>query len=176
MELKSVKKIVNILSRDLASVGMRVHNLHEHESSHIAMQPFESWPLRRSTKKTYSEVTACKPYTVTRNHFQLLDNHQENNSPVDVLNKSTQPWKDYSSASRVRSAHVKSEHQMMKDIGKTLLRNANFHSPDVKNNLAIPVIVKGQAHTSTIILAKKHNSKSTHRKDHKVLIMGDSHT
>ena len=65
---------------------------------------------------------------------------------------------------------------MTKDIGKTRLRNANFHSPDTKNNLAIPVIVKGQAHTSTRILAKKHNSKSSHRKDHKVLIIGDSHT
>ena len=108
MELKSVKEILNILSRDLASVGVRVHNLHEHESSCIAMQPFESWPSRCSTKKTYSEVTACEPYTVTKNHFQLLDNHQENNSPVGVLNKSSQSGKDYSSASRVRSAHVKS--------------------------------------------------------------------
>ena len=101
MELKSVKEIVNILSRDLASVSVRVHNLHEHESSHIAMQPFESWPARHSTKKTYSEVTACEPYTVTKKRFQLLDNHQENGSPVDVLNKSSQPGKDYSSASRV---------------------------------------------------------------------------
>ena len=42
MEFKSVTEIVNILSRDLASVGVCVHNLHEHESSHIAMQPFES--------------------------------------------------------------------------------------------------------------------------------------
>ena len=65
---------------------------------------------------------------------------------------------------------------MMKDIGKTHLHSANFHSPDAKNNLAIPVIVKGQAHTSTRILAKKHNSKSSHIKDHKVLIIGDSHT
>ncbi len=31
MELKSVNEIVNILSRDLASVGVRVHNLYEHE-------------------------------------------------------------------------------------------------------------------------------------------------
>ena len=108
MELKSVKETVNILSRDLASVGVCVHNLHKHESSHIVMQPFESWPARHSTKKTYSEVTACEPYTVTKNHFQLLDNHQENNSPVGVLNKSSQSGKDYSSASRVRSAHVKS--------------------------------------------------------------------
>ena len=104
MELKSVKEIVNILSRDLASVGVRVHNLHEHESSHIAMQPFESWPSRHSIKKTYGEVTACEPYTVTKNHFQLLDNHQENDSPVDILNKSSQSGKDYSSTSGVRSA------------------------------------------------------------------------
>ncbi len=78
------------------------------------MQPFESWPLKRSTKKTYSEVTACELYTVTKNCFHLLDNNQENNSPVDVLNKSSQPVKYYSSANRVRSAHVKSELQTMK--------------------------------------------------------------
>ena len=92
MELKSVKEIVNILSRDMACVGMRVHNLHEHESSCIAMQPFESWPSRRSTKKTYSEVTACEPYTVTKNRLQLLDNHQENDFPVDVPNKKCAVW------------------------------------------------------------------------------------
>jgi len=37
MELKSIKEIVNILNRDLASVGVRVHNLYEQESSHIVM-------------------------------------------------------------------------------------------------------------------------------------------
>ena len=65
---------------------------------------------------------------------------------------------------------------MTKDIGKTHFCNANLHSPDAKNNLTIPVTVKGQAHPSTRIFAKKPNSKSSHRKGHKVLIIGDSHT
>ena len=92
MELKSVKEIVNILSRDLASVSVRVHNLHEHESSHIVMQPFKRWPSRLSTKKTYSKVTVCETYAVTKNRFHLLDNHHENDSPVDVLNKKFAAW------------------------------------------------------------------------------------
>jgi hypothetical protein len=58
MELKSVTEIVNILNRDLASIDVHVHNLCEQASSHIATQPFENWPLRHSTKKSYSEVTS----------------------------------------------------------------------------------------------------------------------
>ena len=107
LELKSVKEIVNILNRDLASIKVRGHNLHEQESSHIATQPYENWPLRYSTKKIYSEVTANKPYTVTKNRFQLLDNLQESDSPVDVLSEFPQPEKIYHSAVRARSAHVK---------------------------------------------------------------------
>jgi hypothetical protein len=35
LELKSVKEIVNILNRDLASIDVHVHNLHDQESPHI---------------------------------------------------------------------------------------------------------------------------------------------
>jgi hypothetical protein len=38
LESRSLKEIVNILSRDLASIGVRKHNLQELESSHIAAQ------------------------------------------------------------------------------------------------------------------------------------------
>jgi hypothetical protein len=70
-------------------------HLHEQESSHIATQPFENWPSRHSTKKSYSEVSANKPYIVTKNCFQLLDNLQENDSPVAVLSEFPQPGKIY---------------------------------------------------------------------------------
>jgi len=30
--------------------------------------------LRDTAKKSYTEVTANKPYTKTKNHFQLLEN------------------------------------------------------------------------------------------------------
>ena len=98
LELKSVKEIVNILSRDLVLIDVRVHNLHEQESPHIVTQTFENWPLRHSTKKSYCKVTAFKPYTVTNNHFQLLDNLQENDSPADVLSEISHPGKNYCSA------------------------------------------------------------------------------
>jgi len=80
LELQSVKEIVNILNRDLASINESVHNQHVHESSHIATQRFVNWPSRHSTKKRYCEVTAYKPYNVTNNRFQLLDNLQEDDS------------------------------------------------------------------------------------------------
>ena len=65
---------------------------------------------------------------------------------------------------------------MMKDIGKTHFLNTNFNNPNTKNNLTIPVIFKDQALTSKINPVKRQTSKSSHRIDHKVLIIGDSHT
>ena len=171
MELKSVKEIVNILKRDVASINVRVHNLCEQESPHTVTQPFENWPLRHSTKKGYCEMTAYKPYTVTNNRFQLLDNFQENDSPEDVLSEISQPGKDYGSAVKVRSARVKGDHQATKDIDKTHYHNANFNNPDTKN-ITIPVIVKGQASTSKNNPVNRQNSKFSHKK---VLIIGDRH-
>jgi len=46
----------------------------------------------------------------------------------------------------------------------------------MKNNLTIPVIVKGQVLTSKSNTVKRQTTKSSNRKDHKVLIIGDSHT
>jgi hypothetical protein len=91
LELKSVIETVNILNTDLASINVRKHNLHVEESSRIATQPYENWPSRHSTKKSYSEVTANKPYSVNKNCFQLLDNLQENDFPVEVLCEFPQP-------------------------------------------------------------------------------------
>jgi hypothetical protein len=65
--------------------------------------------MKHSTKKNYSEVFANKPYTVTKNRFQLLDNLQEYNSSVDVLSEFPQPGKIYHSAVRARSARVNGE-------------------------------------------------------------------
>jgi hypothetical protein len=153
-----------------------IYNLHEQESSHIATQPFEKWPSRHFTKKSYSEVTAYKPYTVTKNHLQLLDNLQENDSPANVPSEFSKPGKDYCSVVRVRSARVKGERQVTKNISNTHFHNANFNNPDTKNNFTIPVIVKGQALTSKSNPIKRQSSKSSHRKDNKVLIIGESHT
>jgi len=117
-------------------------------------------------------VTAYKPYTITNNCFQLLDNLQVNDSPIKV----SQPGKDYSSADRIRIARVKGESQVSKVTDKTHLRNASFNKTDTKNNLTIPVIVKGQALTSKSNPTQRQSSKTSHRKDHKALIIGDSHT
>ena len=132
--------------------------------------------MRHSTKKSYCKVTAYKPYSVTNYRFQLLDNLQENDCPADVLSKISHHGKDYCSAVKVRSAHVKGDHQIVNDIGKTHFHNSNFNNPDTKNNLTIPVIVKGQALTSKSNPVNRQSSKFFHKNDHKVLIIGDSHT
>jgi hypothetical protein len=53
LELKSVIKIVNILNRDLALINEHTHNLHKQAASPSTAQPFENWPLRHTTKKSY---------------------------------------------------------------------------------------------------------------------------
>jgi hypothetical protein len=95
---------------------------------------------------------------------------------VDVLCEFPQPGRIYHSAVRARSARVKGERQVTKDIGKTHFHNANFNNPNTKNNRTILVVVKGQALTSKSNPVKRQTSKSSHRKDHKVLIISDSHT
>ena len=178
MELKSPKEIVNILSRDLASINVHIHNLHEQESSHIAAQPFVNWPLRHSSKKSYSEVIVYKPYTVTKNRIQPLDNLQGNDFPADAPSVISQPGKNYCSAIKVRSGRVKVERQMTKMFGKIHYHydNTNFNNLDTKGNSTIPVIVDGQALTRKRYPVKRQSSNSSRSKDHKVLIIGDSNT
>jgi len=177
LELKFLKEIVNIFSRDLAFIDMRIHNLHEQESSHIAAQPFVNWPARHSIKKSYSEVTAYKPYTVTKNRFQPLDNLQENDFPVDTPSVISQPGNNFCSAIKLRSALVKGEHQMTKTFGKSHYHcdNANFNNLDTKDNFTIPIVVNGQALTRKRYRVKRRSSNSFRSKEHKVLIIGDSH-
>jgi len=129
-------------------------------------QPFENWPSRHSSKMSYYKVAAYKAYTVTKNHFQLLDNLQTEDSPEGVLSNAPQPGKNYSSVVRVRSARAKGERQATNATNKTQFLDAN----------TLPVIVRGQVPTSKSNPAQRQSSKSSHRKDHKVLIIGDSHT
>ena len=138
----------------------------EPDSAENNVQPFENWPSRHSSKMRYSEVAANEPYTVTKNRFQLLNNLQVEDSPADVPSKTPQPGKNYSSAVKIRSARAKGESQVTKVINKTHFLNAN----------AIPVIVRGQAPISKSNPAQRQSSKWSHRKDHKVLIIGDSRT
>jgi hypothetical protein len=113
------------------------------------------WKLASETfykELQWSDCIQYKPYTVTNNRFQLLDNLQENDSPADILSKISQPGKNYCSAVEFRSARVKGDRQATKDIHNTRLQNATFDNPDMKNDLTIPVIVKGQALTRKVIL------------------------
>ena len=71
---------------------------------------------------------------------------------------------------------MKGDHQIVKDIGITHFHNSSFNNLDTKTNLAIPVIVKGQALTSKSNPINRQSSKFSQKHDHKVLIIGDSHT
>jgi hypothetical protein len=97
-------------------------------------------------------------------------------TPADLRSRISQPGKDYRSAVKVRSARRNGEQQVMKNIGKTHFHNADFDNPDTEHNLTIPVIIKGQALTRKSNPVKRQSNKSSHKKDHKVLFIGDIHT
>jgi len=65
LELKSLKEIVNILNRDLASIDMRIHNLQEQEPSHIAAQQFVNWPSRHSVNTLSTGHADLRLYITT---------------------------------------------------------------------------------------------------------------
>ena len=98
------------------------------DSTDNNVQPFKNWPSRHSSKMNYCKVAAYKPYTVTKNRFQLLDNLQVEDSPEEAQSKTPQLGKKYSSAIRVRSARVKGEHQVMKVTNKMQLMPMPFQS------------------------------------------------
>jgi len=66
---------------------------------------------------------------------------------------------------------------MTKSFGKIHNHHDNtiFNDLDSKGNFTIPVIVKGQALTRKRYPIKRQSSSSSRSKDHKVLIIGDSH-
>jgi hypothetical protein len=71
-----------------------------------------------------------------------------------------------------RITTVLSESEVMKDIGNTHIHNAIFNNLDTKNNFTIPVTGPHKQNNPI----KRQSSKSSHRKEHMVLIIGDSHT
>ena len=126
-------------------------------------------------KKELLRSDCNKPYIITNNRFQLLENFHENVSPANLPSEISQPGKDYRSAVKVRSASLEGEGQMTKYIGKTHFHNANFYNQDSKINPTTPVPVQVQVLISKSNPVKRQSSKS-HRKYHRLLIIGDSHT
>ena len=135
-ELISIQMINELLQKELLSyVTSKSTWRIDPDSTDNNVQPFGNWPSRQSSKMSYSEVAANKPYTVTKNCFQLLNKLQVEDSSKEVPSTTPQPGKSYSSTVRVRNARAKGERQMTNIINKTQFLNAN----------AIPVIVRGQA-------------------------------
>ena len=114
------------------------------------VQPFENWP----SKMSYCKVAAYKPYTVTKNRFQLLDNLQVEESPEEVPSKTPQPGKKYSSAVRVRS-----ERQVTKIINKTQSLNANT-SPVIEDR---PPRARATLHRGKVVFSQKGSQGADYR-------------
>jgi hypothetical protein len=93
----------------------------------------------------------------------------------ELQKKFPQLREEYRTVVRTRSARVRIENQMLKNNGKTTFRSANSNSATMNKNFTIPVIVQGQALTSKNNNVRTQISKPPHRRDNKLLIVGDSH-
>jgi hypothetical protein len=84
-ELISIRMMNELLQKELLSYATSKSRWGiDPDSTDNNIQPFKNWLLRHSSKISYNKVAAHKPYTVTKNRFQLLDNHQEEDSPEEV--------------------------------------------------------------------------------------------
>jgi len=162
-ELISIRMINELLQKELLSYTTSKSTWGiDTDSTDNNVQPFKNWPSRHSSKMSYCEVAAYKPYTVSKNHFQVLDNLQVEDSPEEIPSKTLQPGKKYS-----QSQKCSHERWMPGD--------ESYQQKQFSNANTIPVTVRGQAPTSKSNPAQRQSSKSSHRKDHKVLIIGDIH-
>jgi hypothetical protein len=105
----------------------------------------------------------------------VLDNLQDSDSTGDVLSEIPQTGKDHRNIIKTRSTCVQEEPQASKVISKTNFVNTDSHETDIKNHQPIPVIVNGQTPTSKSHPVKRQNRKAAQKKDHKMVIIGDSH-
>jgi len=84
-ELISIRMINELLQKELLSyVTSKSTWGIDPDSTDNNVQPFKNWPSRHSSKMSYNEVAAHKPYTVTKNCFQLLDNQHVEDFPEEV--------------------------------------------------------------------------------------------
>jgi len=87
-ELISIQMINKLLQKELLLYATSKSTWRiDLDSTDNNVQPFENWPSRYSSKMSYYEVAAYKPYTVTKNLFQILDILQVKDSPEEVPSK-----------------------------------------------------------------------------------------
>jgi hypothetical protein len=175
IELKSMTEIVTLLNNDLASISVHVHNLHGEKVPWISEKPFENRHSRRPINKSYSEATVYNPDIKTNNRFNVLGDLQDNDTTGDTPSEFPQLESDHRKTNTTRGVHAREEYQELNVISKAKSYITKAHDMDVYNHQTIPVIVNGQTLTSKKHPATRQKRKSVHKKDHKILIIGDSH-
>jgi hypothetical protein len=105
----------------------------------------------------------------------VLDKFQESDLIVDERSEIPQTGKDHRNTIKTRSTCEQEESQASKVIISTNSGNTDSHETEIKNHQPIPVIVNGLTPTSKNPPAKRQNKNAAHKKDHKMLIVGDSH-
>jgi hypothetical protein len=105
----------------------------------------------------------------------VLDNFQDSDLKVDALSEIPQTEKVHRNSVKTRSTCEQEERQASKVISKTNSGNIDSHEMDIRNHQPIPIIVNGQNPTSKSLPTKRQNKKAAHKRDHKMLIRGDSH-
>jgi len=173
IELKSVKEIVNILNQDLASINVHGHNLHREEHPKTTDTSWEN--PKHSTKMRLSESTVSNSCFNTTNRFQVLNNHQESDSLVVTQSEIPQTGKVHRNTIETSRSCEQEECQAHKVINSTDPSNSDFLETALKHQKPIPVIVNGSTAIGKNSLVKRQKRIAENKKDHKLLIIGDSH-
>jgi len=173
LELKSVKEIVNLLNQDLASSSVYEHNLLGEEPPKSIDTPWEN--PRHSTKTSFSESTVRNSFFNTNNRFQVLDKLQESDSIVVTPSETLQTGKVHKNITNTRRTCQQEEDQIPKVISSTNPSNIDSLERESQNYQPIPVIVNGSTTARKNTPTKRHSKTTANKKDHKLLIIGDSH-
>ena len=173
IELKSVKEIVNILNQDLASISVHGHNLLSEEPPKTTDTLWEN--PKHSTKMSFSESSVRNSLFNTNNRFQVLNNYQESDSIVFRPSEIQRTGKVHRNTIKTRRICEQEECQAQKVISSTNPSNNDFLETESKNHKPIPVIVNGSTTISKNSPVKRQNKIAANKKDHKLLIIGDSH-
>jgi hypothetical protein len=139
---------VNLLSQDLASTSEYGHNLLGEEPLKTIGTQWEN--PRHSTKPSFIVSTVRNSIINTNNSFQVLDKLHASDSIVATPSEIPQTGK---------------VHKYTKNTGRTCRQEDG----------QAPVIVNGSTTVSKNTPVKRQSKIATNKKDHKLLIIGDSH-
>ena len=173
-ELKSIKATVDLLNQDLASFSTHEHNQKGEDSPWITEKQRKNQHPRCSSKESFSEAisgsTACEFFAPINNRYQVLDNFQYSDSIMADRNRFQKKGKDHRNMIQTRS------NQTQKEINNISSGNTDFDKTNSINYRPIQTIVNGLTPMELTSPKKRQKIETTSKKDHKIVIIGDSHT